>query len=121
MHRKWENPMATTKATKKTKTSPKAGAVKVTEAPDCAASAGCESQTAQDDYLPGYPFDRDGRPIARKGTSEPVSVTPVYHTDPEIIRRLDRIVELLEGTLKVDRKGLSLDSPFWNKMLDPDR
>lgn len=113
--------MATTKATKKTKTSPKAGAVKVTEAPDCAASAGCESQTAQDDYLPGYPFDRDGRPIARKGTSEPVSEKQVPSTDPELLKRLDRIVELLEGTLKVDRKGLSLDSPIWDRMLDPER
>lgn len=59
--------------------------------------------------------------IAQGGPQEPAKVPPVYHTDPELIRRLDRIVELLEGTLKVDRKGLSLDSPFWNKMLDPDR
>lgn len=59
--------------------------------------------------------------IAQGGTQEPAKVSPVYHTDPEIIKRLDRIVELLEGTLKVDRKGLSLDSPVWNRMLDPDR
>lgn len=59
--------------------------------------------------------------VAQGGTREPAKVPPVYHTDPELIRRLDRIVELLEGTLKVDRKGLSLDSPVWNRMLDPDR
>jgi hypothetical protein len=59
--------------------------------------------------------------IAQGGPQEPAKVSPVYHTDPELIRRLDRIVELLEGTLSVDRKGLKLDSPFWNKMLDPDR
>ena len=59
--------------------------------------------------------------IAQEGPQEPAKASPVYHTDPELIRRLDRIVELLEGTLKVDRKGLKLDSPWWNKMLDPDQ
>jgi hypothetical protein len=38
-----------------------------------------------------------------------------------IVQRLDRIIELLEGTLSVDKKGLKLDSPWWNRMLDPDR
>ena len=117
MHRKWENPMATTKATKKTKTSPKAGAVKVTEAPDCAASAGCESQTAQDDFLAGYPFDRDGRPIERKGASEPVSAPPVSYTDTELLKRLDRIIGLLEGALTVERKGIDFESPAWARFL----
>lgn len=59
--------------------------------------------------------------VAQGGPQEPAKVSPVYHTDPEIIKRLDRIVELLEGTLKVDKKGLSLDSPVWDRMLDPDR
>lgn len=59
--------------------------------------------------------------IAQGGPQEPAKASTVYHTDPEIIKRLDRIVELLEGTLKVDKKGLSLDSPFWDRMLDPDR
>lgn len=59
--------------------------------------------------------------IAQEGAQEPVSVPPVYHTDPELIRRLDRIVELLEGTLTVDRKGLSLSGKFWDKILDPDK
>lgn len=98
--------MTTTKATKTKKTSPKAGAVKVTEAPDCAASAGCESQTAQDTPA-----------IARKGTSEPVSAPPVYHTDPELLKRLDRIVELLEGTVQVERRGIDFESPAWKRFL----
>ena len=59
--------------------------------------------------------------IAQGGPREPAEVSTVYHTDPELIKRLDRIVELLEGTLEVDRKGLKLDSPWWNRMLDPDR
>lgn len=59
--------------------------------------------------------------IEQEGAQETVSVSPVYHTDPEVIRRLDRIVELLEGTLTVDRKGLSLSGKFWDKILDPDK
>lgn len=59
--------------------------------------------------------------IEQEGAQEPVSVTPVYHTDPEVIRRLDRIVELLEGTLTVDRKGLNLSGKFWDRLLDPDK
>ena len=58
-----------------------------------------------------------------------VSPRPVHDGDkPDsipgqdaIVQRLDRIIELLEGTLSVDKKGLKLDSPFWNRMLDPDR
>lgn len=62
-----------------------------------------------------------GPAIAQEGAKEPVSVPPVYNTDPELIRRLDRIVELLEGTLKVDRRGLNLSGKFWDKVLDPDK
>lgn len=48
---------------------------------------------------------------------KPASITG---QDP-VLQRLDRIIELLEGTLSVDKKGLKLDSPWWNKMLDPDK
>ena len=58
--------------------------------------------------------------IEQEGVKEPVSVSPAYHTDPELIKRLDRIVELLEGTLTVDKKGLSLSGKFWDRFLDPD-
>ena len=59
----------------------------------------------------------------------PVSPRPVHDGDKPvstagqdaIVQRLDRIIELLEGTLSVDKKGLSLDSPVWDRMLDPDR
>ena len=32
--------------------------------------------------------------------------------------KLDRIIELLEGTLQIKQKGLDLTSPWWNKFLD---
>lgn len=32
--------------------------------------------------------------------------------------KLDRIIELLEGTLYIKNKGLDLTSPWWNKFLD---
>lgn len=39
--------------------------------------------------------------------------------DP-VIERLDRIIAILEGTLTVDKKGLSLSGKFWDRFLDPD-
>jgi hypothetical protein len=65
-----------------------------------------------------------------KATAEgQVSPRPVHDGDKPvstagqdaIVQRLDRIIELLEGTLVVDKKGLKLDSPWWDKMLDPDK
>lgn len=47
---------------------------------------------------------------------EPASITG---QDP-VLERLDRIIALLEGTLTVDKKGLSLSGKFWDRFLDPD-
>ena len=44
---------------------------------------------------------------------------PIPGQDP-VIERLDRIIALLEGTLTVDKKGLSLSGKFWDRFLDPD-
>lgn len=52
------------------------------------------------------------------GKDDPKPVLP-EPKDP-VIERLDRIIALLEGTLTVDKKGLSLSGKFWDRFLDPD-
>lgn len=52
------------------------------------------------------------------GKDDPKPVLPEPN-DP-VIERLDRIIALLEGTLTVDRKGLKLDSPWWERFLGKD-
>lgn len=102
--------MATKKNTKKTTKAkePSAEAIVEVEAgtvpdcPDAAGEGGFESRSAEDE--PCWPYDEPKKEFK----------------DP-LLTRLDRIIELLEGTLSVDKKGLKLDSPWWNKMLDPDR
>ena len=52
------------------------------------------------------------------GKDDPKPVLP-EPKDP-VIERLDRIIELLEGTLTVDKKGLKLDTSWWEKFLGKD-
>lgn len=43
----------------------------------------------------------------------------VHPTIPVVVERLDRIIELLEGTLQVKSKGFDFKSnPLWEKMID---
>lgn len=40
-------------------------------------------------------------------------------TFPVVVEKLDRIIELLEGTLQVKNKGFDFKSnPLWEKMID---
>lgn len=101
--------MATTKKTKKT-TKAKAPSTEdivlaeagtVPDCPDTAGEGGFEFRSAEDE--PCWPYDEPKKEFK----------------DP-LLTRLDRIIELLEGTLTVDRKGLKLDSPWWEKFLGKD-
>ena len=52
--------------------------------------------------------------LAKAGISEEVPPTI-----PVVVERLDRIIELLEGTLQVKSKGFDFKSnPLWEKMID---
>lgn len=43
---------------------------------------------------------------------------PQQQNTSAIEAKLDRIIELLEGTLMIKEKGLDLTSPWWNRFLD---
>lgn len=48
-----------------------------------------------------------------------ISGEEVPPTIPVVVERLDRIIELLEGTLQVKSKGFDFKSnPLWEKMID---
>lgn len=52
--------------------------------------------------------------LDKAGVSEEVPPTI-----PVVVERLDRIIELLEGTLQVKSKGFDFKSnPLWEKMID---
>ena len=68
------------------------------DSPDMGGEGGFESRAPEDE--PCWPYAEP-----RKEFKDP------------LLARLDRIIELLEGTVKVEKKGIDFDTPAWARFI----
>lgn len=71
-------------------------------------------------------------PIVEATEAEQARINAIPHdprlddlpSDTALLMRIDdklgQIVELLQGTLRVEKRGLKLDSPWWDRFLSKD-